>query len=158
MIDCEYCGGRHRDAKTIDTCKAKADRAAARLAKIEAETLRRQRIQDKIPVEKFVRKARAAGGAGGTWERVASSLNKDYPVRTARPYTVYEVVEIYAETLNWPIPKDRTVQMLLEKHYVGEYLTDHPLLYVTWPDGVRTPEQLKKAVELQEEVLSEGDF
>jgi hypothetical protein len=161
VTECEFCGKTHRSSAALDACKGKAERAAARQAKKDAEVLRRQRNLDKLPVQEFVRRTRAAGGAGGTWERIASALNKDYPERRdgislldgkgqARPYDVWEVVYEYTETLGWPVSRAVATEMILEKHMTGMYTTVHPLelpavrgsLYKV---GVISPEQLRLA-------------
>jgi hypothetical protein len=159
MISCTVCGKRHKDEKGLTLCREKAERAAARADKAEKERLRREKNAEVSP-EVFIRERRRLGGAGGTWERIVSSLNKDYPPRP-EPWGIWEVVSLYAKQLKWPCSVDQRVQMLLEKHYTGEYLTAHPLNL----DGVRealyvgevyTPEQLRIATGWDVTSLDEG--
>jgi len=124
VIDCEFCGKRHRTEEQIAKCKARAERAVALANKRETERLRREHNLEKIPVSSLVRQMRRF--AGEPYEKIVARLKKDYPP----PYDtwgVYEVVEEYAKLLNWPAPLPLRVVALLEKHYLGAYITYHPI-------------------------------
>jgi hypothetical protein len=164
MNECEFCGTKHKAESAVEKCRAKAARQEAALEKKDKERRRRQDNEDKYPQPGFVRATRHAGGAGGTWERIASALTKDYPDR-GYAYTVWEVLEMYASSLNWPVHDEIKVLMLAEKHYLGTYVTIHPLELAgvrehLYRDGVMTPEALRLATgfDIEERTEDEPDI
>lgn len=125
MIQCETCGKRHKTEALVEKCKAKAERAAALHAKREAERERREKNLERESPHELVGRMRRYEGQ--PYEKIVAALKKDYPP----PYNtwgVYEVVVEYATMLNWPTTLTMRVNALLEKHYLGEYLTYHPLV------------------------------
>jgi hypothetical protein len=123
----------------MEKCAEKAQRAADRLAKKIAEEKRREQQELSLPWQQYVTTQRAVGTM---WEKISSGIKKDYPKGT--PNDMWSIVMEYAKTLNWHhIPVEVRAEMLLEKHYTGEYLTHHPLVGVDI--GAATPEELRLA-------------
>lgn len=125
----EACGKTHRTPEAQEACEQKYARAAARLAKRDAEVARRQAVADALPPQQFVVKRRALGW---TWDKIVAGLKKDYP----EPWNVWQVAEAYAETLNWPMSIEAKTQLLLERYYVGDFLTTHPLDSIGGREGM----------------------
>lgn len=125
MIDCDVCGKRHKNEGLIAKCKQRAERAAARAEKINAERERRVNNLVDTPVTDLIYQVRRLHGQ--PYEKIVAKLKKDYPP-PYQTWGVYEVITEYAKMLNWPIDLDSRVAALCEKHYLGEYITYHPLV------------------------------
>lgn len=125
MIQCEFCKKTHRLPEAVEKCKNRAARRENQ-AKKKAED-RERRIanwKQEPPGERIARRR----GEGTAWEMIVSDLKKNYPPpEDGDMWTIYDVVGLYAERLNWPVDVETRTLMLLEKHYLGDYSTAHPL-------------------------------
>jgi hypothetical protein len=126
MIPCPTCEKSHRDEEGVEKCKTRAERRAEREALRKADLERRASNRKALPEEKFIRKSVTEGKQ---WERIVSSLNKDYPIREQGKWTLYEVMMEDSKSLlgTWPTDLETITLLRLERLVTGDYLSRNPL-------------------------------
>jgi hypothetical protein len=165
LIECEVCGKSHRTEDALEKCKARAERALLRVAKKSFESDRRRANLEAESVRDYVFRRLKEGGA---WVNVVAGLKRDYPPPTlynlpnvGEKWDVAHVGWILAEEWNLPgLDTETKWEMKMERHFIGTYLTVHPLEYLMKTgafDGmdVLWPSQVIKEPELEEEVVAE---
>ena len=130
VIECIYCGKRHRDESKVQACQARAERAAKALEKKEKDKERREKnLALSGTVEAYVVRRYAYEGA--TSDKVAAELKKDFPPPDVarklgdvpwayKEWTAVDVLHIVAQPrerkLNAKVAKPRRRSRLLDKY------------------------------------------
>lgn len=122
MTKCPHCKHSHRTEEQIEKCKARAEKRVAREEARKADERRREKNRKKMPEERFITDAM---GRGLQWDRIVSTLNKDYPIPEEGKWTLWRMVEVDSVNLlkTWNRESDAIVELRLQKHYVGDYLS-----------------------------------
>lgn len=131
LLQCDVCGRSHRDERGVAQCRGRAERAAARAAKKEAEAQRRRDNLAEMLPDAYIRDRMRIGW---NYEKCLTGLKNDYPTpdecgvesdgRTDQ-WNIWLVVELRAKQLNWmPVyGLRRTTEMLLFRFFTGEWGT-----------------------------------
>ena len=138
MIECPHCEKRHRDEEAVEKCKARKERREAREQAKKDDAKRRWKNLEDLPVEDLIAEEMRKGqsfdyrtGLYGPmhWERIVASLNRDYPPPPHGKWTIWDVVRIDSIQLmrTWGMPLEKITELRLEKHMLGDFVTDHPL-------------------------------
>lgn len=136
-MECEHCSRTHRTEVSAEKCRARAERAALVQEKRDKEAERRRLNAESVPFDLRIRQMRREGQR---WDQIASEFKKNYPKGT--PTDLWTIALSYASGLNWPIPDEFVARSLLEKFYVGEYISFHPM----------------QMVEVQQSLLAHGAY
>ena len=112
VFKCESHVRGHRSEEAATACGLRRERRLARLEKREQDSERRVVNQRRESETEFIRRRYCRDGE--LPERVAASLNRDYPRRDDRPWSWADVIAVHAEHLNWPT-KEQLMDWL-EKH------------------------------------------
>lgn len=163
MTDCETCGKRHRDEELVAKCNLRAEKRAEREAAKQADIERRETNAKKVPPEMFIRmKIRREGMHP---ERVVTAINRDYPPKDGRPWTLYDVLEedTKGSALLTYTDLETLVLMRMERIATGDWISMHPLNLIELPPGSfslkGTPEEhvkFQREIEWVEKVVAEG--
>lgn len=132
MGECPNCGRAHRSEEAFARCATKEERKAERARKKAEDKARRvANAKDTPPVE-YIHQLRREGK---NFEQILGALRKNYlPPEFESDWDLYTVVFMYAEGLHWGSLDTETIALLLlEKHFLGEFITAHPMEFVHFP-------------------------